>query len=180
MRDETEDSSMSQAKNEHDAAEVNRLLAGAAKAIGSVRYCWLATAAGAGGRHPRPMGRLPKDVGDDEWMIRFVSDGRSNKASELRRDDKVTIIFQNAPDDAFVTLIGAATLRERASEDGEHWKKAYEVYFPSEQDRANAIFIEVNVQRMELWIRGVTPEPFGLRKTVLERDAEGGWSTAVQ
>jgi hypothetical protein len=34
---------------------------------------------------------------------------------------------------------------------------------------------------MELWIRGVTPEPFGLRATVLERDdAEGGWSAAVQ
>ncbi len=27
---------------------------------------------------------------------------------------------------------------------------------------------------MELWIRGVTPEPFGLRATVLERDASGG------
>ena len=27
---------------------------------------------------------------------------------------------------------------------------------------------------MELWIRGVTPEPFGLRATVLERD-HGGW-----
>ena len=24
---------------------------------------------------------------------------------------------------------------------------------------------------MELWIRGVTPEPFGLQTTVLERDA---------
>ena len=164
---------MSQAKTEHDAGEVNRLLAGAAKAIGSVRFCWLATAAGTDG-HLRPMGRLPNEVGDDEWMIRFVSDGRSNKASEMRRDSKVTIIFQNEPDEAFVSLIGAATLRKRASEDSEHWKKAYEVFFPSELDRANAIFIEVDVQRMELWIRGVTPEPFGLRATVLQRDA-GGW-----
>jgi general stress protein 26 len=171
---------MSQAKNEHDAAEVNRLLAGAAKAIASVRYCWLATAAGAAGGHPRPMGRLPPDVGDDEWMIRFVSDGRSNKASAIRRDDKVTIIFQNEDNDAYVSLIGAATLRERASEDGEHWKQEYEVFFPSELDRANAIFIEVDVQRMELWIRGVTPEPFGAQRTVLERDPEGGWSAAVQ
>jgi general stress protein 26 len=166
---------MSQAKNEHDATEVNRLLAGAARAIGSTRYCWLATAAEAGGGHLRPMGRLPNDPGDDEWLVRFVSDGRSNKASAIRRDDEVTIIFQNEPDDAFVSLIGQATLRERASEDGEHWKKAYEVFFPSELDRANAIFIEVDVQRMELWIRGVTPEPFGAQKTVLERDAEGGW-----
>jgi general stress protein 26 len=170
---------MSQAKNEHDAAEVNRLLAGAAKTIGSVRYCWLATAAEAGGKL-RPMGRLPHAVGDDEWLIRFVSDGRSNKASEMRRDNQVTIIFQNEPDDAFVLLIGPAIVHERASEDGEHWKQAYEVFFPSELDRANAIFIEVDVQRMELWIRGVTPEPFGMQKTVLERDTEGGWSVAVQ
>jgi hypothetical protein len=28
---------------------------------------------------------------------------------------------------------------------------------------------------MELWIRGVTPEPFGLRATVLERRAGDGW-----
>ena len=171
---------MSQAKNEHDAAEVNRLLAGAAKAIGSVRYCWLATAAGTGGGDLRPMGRLPNEVGDDEWMIRFVSDGRSDKASAIRRDNKVTIIFQNEPDEAFVALIGAATVRERASEDGTHWKQAYEVFFPSVLDRANAIFIEVDVQRMELWIRGVTPEPFGAQKTVLERDPEGGWSATFQ
>ena len=170
---------MSQANNEHDAAEVNRLLAGAAKAIASVRYCWLATAAGTGG-DLRPMGRLPPEVGDDEWMIRFVSDGRSNKASAIRRDDVVTIIFQNEPDEAFVSLIGVATLRERASEDGEHWKKAYEVFFPTEPDRANATFIEVDTRRMELWIRGVTPEPFGMQKTVLERDLGGGWRSAVQ
>jgi len=171
---------MTQAKNDHDAAEVNRLLAGAAKAIGSVRYCWLATAAGTDGGHLRPMGRLPREVGDDEWLIRFVSDGRSNKASEMRHDNKVTIIFQNEPDEAFVAVIGPATLRERASEDGEHWKQAYEVYFSSELDRENAIFIEIDVRRMELWIRGVTPEPFGAQKTVLERDPEGGWSAAVQ
>jgi hypothetical protein len=28
---------------------------------------------------------------------------------------------------------------------------------------------------MELWIRGVTPEPFGMRPTTLERDAGGAW-----
>ena len=49
------------------------------------------------------------------------------------------------------------------------------LYFPTEQDRANAIFVEVDVERMELWIRGVTPEPFGLRATILERDAGRGW-----
>ena len=71
-------------------------------------------------------------------------------------------------------MIGKAALHENASETRSRWKSAYDVYFPSETDRANAIFVEVEVERMELWIRGVTPEPFGLRATVLRRDA-GGW-----
>ncbi len=28
---------------------------------------------------------------------------------------------------------------------------------------------------MELWIRGVTPEPFAMQTTVLERDGGGAW-----
>ena len=48
-------------------------------------------------------------------------------------------------------------------------------YFPDEEERANAAFVEVNVERMELWIRGVTPEPFGLHTTILERDATAAW-----
>jgi len=72
------------------------------------------------------------------------------------------------------TTAQIATLHENASETRARWKPAYDTYFPSDTDRANAIFVEVEIERMELWIRGVTPEPFGLRAAVLERDA-GGW-----
>ena len=41
----------------------------------------------------------------------------------------------------------------------------------AEMDRANAIFVEVRIDSLELWIRGVTPEPFGLKTTRLERAA---------
>ena len=77
--------------------------------------------------------------------------------------------------DAFVTLIGKATPLEDASEDRKRWKRAYDAYFPTDADRTNAVFVEVDVERMELWIRGVTPEPFGLQATVLERDRADGW-----
>jgi general stress protein 26 len=73
-------------------------------------------------------------------------------------------------------LTGRAELHDNQAEVRERWKGAYNVYFRSEADRANAIFVEVDAQRMELWIRGVTPEPFGLQATVLERDAAGGWN----
>ena len=72
-----------------------------------------------------------------------------------------------------MALFGHATLIERADDVARHWKDAYAVYFPTPADRAAAAFIEIEIRRMELWIRGVTPEPFGLRATVLERDADG-------
>ena len=165
---------MLETKAKPDAIDVSRLMAGAANTMRSARYCWLATATEAGAPHVRPMGRVLNDPDEDEWRIRFLTDGRSQKAADMRRASEVTILFQHDPDLAFVSLIGKAALHEDASEIRSRWKAAYDVYFPSETDRANAIFVEVEAQRMELWIRGVTPEPFGLRATVLERDA-GGW-----
>ena len=165
---------MSREKDEHNAVEV--LLAGAAKTIRNVRYCWLVTEAEDGGTDPRPMGRLLHDADEDEWTIRFLTDGRTRKVADMRRTDRVAIIFQHATDDAFVLLIGKATLHESASEVRARWIDAYDAYFPSAADRANAIFVAVDVKCIKLWIRGVTPEPFGLRTTILERDAGRGWT----
>ncbi len=166
---------MARVDDARDAGEVSRLLAGAARTVANLRYCWLVTEGETGGASARPMGRLSRNVDQDGWTIRFITDGRSRKASDIRRAGKVMVIFERDADDAFVTLNGRATLLEGASEVRQHWKDAYNAYFPSEADRANAAFIEVDVERMELWIRGVTPEPFGLHAMALERDAGGAW-----
>lgn len=156
----------------HDL-EIDRLLAGAARAVKSVRYCWLLTAAEGGGVRTRPMGRLLHEPGEDNWTMRMVTDGRSRKAADLRRDGKVAIVFQNDPDEAYVTLSGRATLQTEVSEIRRHWKAAFDAYFPGNEDKANAVFVEIVVERMDLWIKGVTPEPFGLKTTTLERSPEG-------
>jgi general stress protein 26 len=170
---------MSGAKAEKDAVAMDRLLAGAAKTIGGARYCWLATAAEDGFVNLRPMGRLPADR-KDEWTIRFIADGRSRKVADMRRAGRVAIICQHDPDDAYVALYGEATLREGEEEIRKRWKDAYDVFFAGGRDRRYAAFVEVAVERMELWIRGVTPEPFGLRPTVLERDAGSSWRAVSQ
>ena len=166
---------MSGVEEERDRTEVSRLLAGAASAIAKARNCWLATAAWEGGPDLRPMGRLPPEPGDNDWTIRFITDGRSRKASDIRRGGKVALIFQFDADDAFVALSGSAKLLEGASEVRRRWKDAYNQFFPTESDRASAAFLEVEAERIELWIRGVTPEPFGMQTTTLERDAAGAW-----
>src|ERR1700761_2339510 len=156
--------------------EVTALLAGAARTIQAVRYCWLVTAS-ADRFNARPMGRVLPDKSEDGWIIRFVTDGRSRKAHELCGAREVGLIFQSDPDEAYVALFGKARLLERADDVARFWKKHYEVYFPAPADRAAAAFIEVDVARMELWIRGVTPEPFGVNATRLSRDG-GTWRRA--
>jgi general stress protein 26 len=166
---------MSHTDDERETAELSRLLSGAAQMISRVRYCWLLTEAQGGGADARPMGRVQPSVGDADWNVRFVTDGRSRKASAIRRAGKVELIFQHDASEAFVTLTGRASLVEQPSQVSRLWKSAYDIYFPGEDDRASAAFVEIHVERMELWIRGVTPEPFGLQTTTLERDARGAW-----
>ncbi len=121
---------MSQAIDQRHAIDVSPLLAGAAKTVASARYCWLATATDAGPPRLRPMGRVLGDPGEDEWTIRFLTDGRSHKVGEMRRANEVAIVFQHDPDLAFVTLIGKATIHDNHSEVRSRWKRAYDVYFP--------------------------------------------------
>jgi general stress protein 26 len=158
-----------------NAADVNRLLGAAAETIGKVSYCWLLTTAGEGGIRARPMGRVPRDADEGEWTLRFLTDGRSPKVADLRRVGNVSVIFQHDPEDAFVALAGKASLAEGKPEIRRRWTAAYDAFFPDGPDRSSAIFITIDVARVELWIRGVTPEPFGLRTTTIERDATRVW-----
>src|SRR5260370_23345954 len=97
---------MSRAKNERDDMEVSRLLTAAAKAIARVRYCWLVTEAETGGVNARPMGRVLPGPDENDWNVRFVTDSRSRKASDLRRAGNVVLLFHYHPDDAFGAFIG--------------------------------------------------------------------------
>ncbi|HEX6957942.1 MAG TPA: pyridoxamine 5'-phosphate oxidase family protein [Ferrovibrio sp.] len=160
--------------NTENGHNVARLLAGAAKTVQSVRYCWLVTAP-ENGIQARPMGRIASDADISDWTIRFVTNGRSRKAAELDASADVTLIFQDDAKDASAVLSGQAALLADEATFRRHWKDAYSVYFPTAEDRAAAAFIAVTVLRMELWIRGVTSEPFGLHATVLERDGAGEW-----
>jgi len=168
------------AEDAKEATNVERMLAGAQKIVASVRYCWLVSRNDESVR-ARPMGRMLPSENNDDWIIRFLADRRSRKILDLRHTSTVGLIFQNDGDDAYASLTGAARLIEDASEIRALWKEdAHARYFPTEKDRANAGFIEVRIERMDLWIRGVTPEPFGLHATILQRDPKGGawyWAT---
>ncbi len=160
-----------------DALDPKRLLEGAVAALRKAPVCWLATAGDLAAGDQRPMGLLLNDSDFERWTLLFLTDARSRKATEIRADGAVAILAQHAPDDAFLRLLGRAVLIESAAEVAARWNDAYAAFFPGDA-RAHAVFVEVAIQRLELWIRGVTPEPYGLRTTIVERTGEG-WRAAL-
>jgi len=154
---------------------VSQLLEAAATLIANVANCWLVTMSRSGGANVRPMGRVPLDPNLNDWKFLFLTDGRSRKIGEIRSVNRVQVIFQNDPDEAYATLAGVAKPIVDRSEVEALWRARYDVHFPTHEDRAHATFLEIAVDRMELWIRGVTPEPFGIRPTVIKREIGGEW-----
>ena len=163
---------MTQIVEPRDLVNADALLTQAARIVKSQPYCWLATAPESGGVRLRPMGKIAFNT--DAWTIHFITDGRSRKASDLRRANGVSVVCGREADDAYIVLVGTASLRENPSEVRKRWKDAYDTYFPTETDKENAVFIEIDIDGIELWMRGFTPEPFGMHTTRLQRDA-GGW-----
>jgi general stress protein 26 len=151
------------------------MLDAAANVIGETPLCWLAAAAAGGGVGLRPMGRISPHPMKTDWTVSFVTDGRSRKAAEIRRGDAIALVFQRDGGETYVAAHGTARLSAEDTDFAQRWRAAYDVYFPTDVDRANAVFVDVAVERLDLWIKGVTPEPFGMTTTTLVRGADGAW-----
>jgi general stress protein 26 len=136
---------------EHEGGDVRRLLDGAARAMEAVRYCWLVNQDGEGVQ-ARPIGHLPS--ADDTGMKRlFLTDRRSHKVADIRRNATIGVIFHDERQDAYVNLSGPGRLIEEAAEVQPLWQDAFNFYFPTQGDRVNACFIEVSAMELKLWIR---------------------------
>ena len=69
-----------------------RLLDGVAGLIAATPFCWLATQGEGAGVSARPMGRISLHPQKTDWSISFVTNRRSRKFSEMRREERVTLV----------------------------------------------------------------------------------------
>ena len=125
---------------EGNSIEVDRLLERAAATVAKASFCWLATVDESGAPRLRPMGRLPPEPGDDAWTLRFITDGRSLKAANIRRAGRADLVFQREAEDAFVALAGAARLEEVHAEVRRRWKRSYDAFFPTRSGQGERRF----------------------------------------
>jgi general stress protein 26 len=158
-----------------DQDHIGRLLAAARETIATVRHCWVATCAEQGGANARAVRCFAGAPGSDEWTRRFLTRRGSRKVAEIRRDPRITLAYQDQSGNAYVALAGRAYLVEDRAEMHGLWDSSVDATFPEGFADANMIIVRVEVDRIEIHVRGVTAEPFGYGRTLIEREAAGGW-----
>ena len=158
-----------------EAASVERLLTAAKDAMAKAKFCWAVTTAENGQANARPMGRIPSVPGDDAWIVWFMTRRTSRKALEIGRTGRLSVVYQHDADDSYVTLIGRGVIIADRALLRARWQPAWNQFFPAGADDETAIFVQLEADRIELWVRGVTPEPFGTRGAILERGPGQPW-----
>lgn len=155
--------------------EILQFLTAARETIAAVPICWLATRSLEGGTNARAVSSSAGPPGSDEWTRRFLVRRSSRKVAEMRAAPLVTLAFQHPSGDRYIALGGRAMIIEDVAEMRTIWSSDMDAHFLPGFADANMIVIQVDIDRIEVHVRGLTPEPFGAGRTLLERQPAGSW-----
>lgn len=166
---------MGLAASKSQPEQIERLLDAARRTIAVVRYCWVATSAPDGGANVRLVLPFAAGPSEDEWTRWFLCNRASRKAAELRQCSGVALAYQQDGGIAYVTLVGRAELVDDPAVVGRFWNPAWDSVLPDTTTAADMLAIRIEVERIEMHVRGVTQEPFGHTRTVIERAPGDAW-----
>jgi general stress protein 26 len=163
-----------------EAHSVDQLLSVARAIVLNVKNCWLVTVAPSGEANARIVAPIAGVPCESEWTAWVLTSAGSRKVDEIKRDDRVTLGYQHDPDGAYVVLAGRASIVDDRPEISKRWNDSWDRVFPVGAADADAVFIKVVADRIELFslASGVAPAPFCKRCAALARDASGGWRAA--
>jgi general stress protein 26 len=155
--------------------QIAQFLAAARETIAATPVCWLATRSLEGGTNARAVNSRAGAPGSDEWTRRFLVRRASRKVAEMRAAPAVTLAYQHQSGDRFIALGGRATIIEDVAQMRTMWPGELDAHFPAGFAESQMIVIRVDVDRIEVHARGLTAEPFGTGRTLLEREPGGAW-----
>jgi general stress protein 26 len=155
--------------------QITQFLEAARETIAEIPICWLATRSAEGGTNARAVNSSAGAPGSDEWTRRFLVRRSSRKVAEMRAAPLVTLAYQHPSGDRFVALGGRATIVDDVAEMRTMWSGEFDAHFPPGFADANMLVIRVDVDRIEVHARGLTREPFGAGRTLLERQTSDVW-----
>ena len=153
---------------------VERLLAAARETIAAVPFCWVVTAAADGSANARVVKAQPSGTDEDFWTRWFLTPRIGRKASEIGRSRQVTLAYQHNSGNAYVAIGGRAELIDDRAEVESRFRGSS--YDDAEgMVAASLVAVRVTAGHLELHVRGVTAEPWGRGRTLLDRKPDGSW-----
>jgi general stress protein 26 len=162
-----------------ETQSVEQILLVAKDITAKVPNCWAVTADQRGGANARVVQPFFSQLDQDGWVVRFLTSGRSRKAAEIASSGRITLGYQYDPEQASVTLVGAASIIDDRGYLQDKWRTEWNAFFPKGPSDVDAVIVEVKVERIEVWnlMRGIAAPPNGLRAATLQRAASGGWQS---
>ena len=156
-------------------AQIAQFLGAARETIAAVPICWLVTRSTEGGTNARAVNTWPGAPGSDDWTRRILVRRSSRKVAEIRAAPLATLAYQHPSGDRYIVLGGRATILDDVAQMRTLWNGELDAHFPPGFADANMIVIQFDVDRIDVHVRGLTPEPFGAGRTLLERRPDGSW-----
>ncbi len=136
--------------------------------IEAAKYCHLITLSGSGHAHSRVMQAFGPEEDLTFW---FGASPRSRKVREMRANCCATLAFLHAPEAAYVSVHGEATIEEDLELREKYWRELFWQFWPDGPAGDDYVVIRFVPSRIEVMNvqKGVAPDPFGLRPAALER-----------
>jgi general stress protein 26 len=156
-------------------SQIEAFLAAAHETVVGLRICWLATRSLEGGTNVRAVDCFAGAPGSDKWTRRFLVRRTSRKVAEMRAAPMVSLACQHASGDRYVALGGRATIIDDLTEMRSIWPSELDAQMPPGFADANMIVVRLDVDSVEVHVRGLTPGPFGTGRTLLERQPDASW-----
>ena len=159
-------------------AQRDRLLAAARETILQVQFFWVVTPTPDGrGANARVVNAQSGGAGEDFWTRWFLTPRIGRKAAEIQAIGRVTLAYQHDSGEAYVALTGPAELIDDRQEVDRRFRgSAHDD--PQGITAASLIAVKVTADHLELHVRGVTAEPWGRGRTLLDRDTSRIWHLA--
>lgn len=103
-----------------------------------------------GNFHSRPMATKQTEFNGDLW---FFTQDDAPKVSEIKKDQRVNVTFEDARKSKFVAVSGTAELVRDKAKARELWNPALRAWFPKGLDDERLALIRVRAQKAEYWDR---------------------------
>jgi len=130
------------------SAPREQVIAAAKDVIQTARYATLVTIGEDG--HPQARIVDPFVPEGDDFTIWIGTNSRTRKAGEIGSDPRVTLLYFNASDAEYVTVLGRATLVADSSEEARHWKPEWAPFYRDGYRSDNYLLIRVRPIRLEI------------------------------